>query len=424
MKKESTVSDAKIRLKIGILLVSVFLLIYIPSFINWVYGQNIQTGMITIGEIEDSINTEAIIVRDEEFLISPYDGFAIMEFAEGEKFPANYKLATIYDEASSKLIEDLVAMDSKILDYSSKRMADSNFFSEDLVKIDKQIKEQVLLIISQANDNALGKITGIRNEINRLMEKKTNISQTFGKPDVYFESLLSERERIKSLIDSHSKEFFSQKPGIISYHIDNYEIDLNPSGIDRITPSAFDKIEQVEPVDFINSVEVEMNKPFAKIISGVNYYLVVSLKRNEAGEFKEGASVRVRINDIDKLVNGTVAYISEEMDGKRVVSIKVDKYLSDTTSLRKVNIDLIKTYYEGFKVPLASLLRIDPLNMEADIVLVEANHATIKRVKIVGKNNEHAIIDNLDQTSDTYVKLFGIYVINPRNIQEGQVIDK
>jgi len=141
MKKESTVSDAKIRLKIGILLVSVFLLIYIPSFINWVYGQNIQTGMITIGEIEDSINTEAIIVRDEEFLISPYDGFAIMEFAEGEKFPANYKLATIYDEASSKLIEDLVAMDSKILDYSSKRMADSNFFSEDLVKIDKQIKE-------------------------------------------------------------------------------------------------------------------------------------------------------------------------------------------------------------------------------------------------------------------------------------------
>lgn len=416
--------DKKLRLKIGTLLIVICFLIYVPSLINWVYGQNIRTGMINSGTIEDSVNAEAYIVRDEEFLISPYDGYAIMEFAEGEKFPANFKLATIYDESSSKLLEELSQVDKKILQYNSEKVSNNDLFSEDLIKLDKQIKEQVLLIVTQINSNSYSKVTGIRKEIGRLMEKKAEISQSLGKTDAYMDSLLKQREQVKKAIDSHTEEIQSEKPGIISYCIDNYEVDLNPGGIEKLTPNNLNNIEQVEPVDFVNSVEVSMNKPFAKIINGIEYYLVLVLERQEIDGFRVDTGVKVRINNIGKLVDGVINYISEPNGGKFVVSIKIDRFLSDAASLRKVNIDLIRTYYTGYKVPLTSLMRIDPLQMEADIVLVEVNHATIQRVKIKGMNDEYAIIDNLEETNNAYIKLFGMYVINPKNIVEGQVIER
>ncbi len=420
--------DKKLRLKLGTLLTAVFFLIYVPSIINWVYGQNIRTGLINSGTIEDSVNAEAYIVRDEELLISPYDGYAIMEFAEGEKFPANYKLSTIFDESSSNLLEELSQVDKKILQYNSEKVSGTDVFSEDLIKLDKLIEEQVLRIITQTNSNSYSKVTAIRKEIDRLMEKKAEISKSIGKTDAYMDSLLKQREQIKKVIDSHTKEISSEKPGIISYCIDDYEMDFNPSGIKELTPENLKNIKQVESVDFVNSVEVTMNKPFAKIINGIEYYLVLVLERQEIDGFRVDSNVKVRINNIDKLVDGVIDYISAPSGDKFVVSIKIDRFLSDTASSRSVNIDLIKTYYTGYKVPLTSLMRIDPLQMEADIVLVEANHATKQRVKIKGKNEEHAIIDNLEgpgkETDNAYVKLFGIYVINPKNIVEGQVIER
>jgi len=40
------------KVKLGGLLIALFLLLYIPSFIFWIYGKNIHTDIIRMGELE------------------------------------------------------------------------------------------------------------------------------------------------------------------------------------------------------------------------------------------------------------------------------------------------------------------------------------------------------------------------------------
>lgn len=431
-KKKSEVkykNKRKLRIKTGTLLIVVFLLIYIPSFINWVYGRNIRTGMINNGIIEDSVNTYGYIIREEKLIYSPFEGLAIMEYREGEKVAAKQRIATIYNESSEKLLKDLTALDEKILKYKNEKFKSKNIFSEDITRINKDIEQQVDLLIERNITNALGEVPKITDKINALMKKRAEISKYGSSSDTYLQSLLDERGQLEKLIEKNTKEIFSETPGIISCFIDDYETILRPGCINQLTPEQLEQVETVKPVDVVNNLRVKPNEPFVRLIKGIEYNIVAVIERKNFKGFNEGDSIEVRFNDIDKTIRGTIDYTSDEINGKHIISIKIDRLMSRTSSLRKVNIDLIKRYYEGYKVPVKSLKKIYPLKLEADIVMVEANTAHITRVKIKGNlneyamNDEYAIIYSMDGVNNNPVELYDAYVINPENIEEGQVIN-
>ena len=74
---------------------------------------------------------------------------------------------------------------------------------------------------------------------------------------------------------------------------------------------------------------------------------------------------------------------------------------------------------------LKSLFNINTVDNTADIAVVEMDKAVFKRVRIIGQQDTYAIIENLDPTKEKEnVNVFDIYLINPKNIVEGQVVDK
>jgi len=95
------------KVKLGGLLIALFLLLYIPSFIFWIYGKNIHTDIIRMGELEDYVTTDAYIVRDETVINSPSDGISIRNVEEGEKVGVGDTIATVLNKSSEKLLEDL-----------------------------------------------------------------------------------------------------------------------------------------------------------------------------------------------------------------------------------------------------------------------------------------------------------------------------
>jgi hypothetical protein len=115
----------------------------------------------------------------------------------------------------------------------------------------------------------------------------------------------------------------------------------------------------------------------------------------------------------------TSIFLSTER--KYIVSIKINKSQYETSGLRIVNIELIKNDYHGLKVSLKSLQNINLDEMKAEIVLVKAGCADIRPVRITGMNEEYAIIETADMKNS--VNLYDLYVVNPENIEEGQVIE-
>ena len=115
---------------------------------------------------------------------------------------------------------------------------------------------------------------------------------------------------------------------------------------------------------------------------------------------------------------------SDVIDGKQIIAVKLDRYMEETTALRKINIDLIRKSREGFRVPLKSLMDIDMDKMTAKIAIVKANCAYIRDVKISVISDDFAIITNLEDSDKNGVSLYDTYIVNPKNIEEGQIIEK
>ena len=134
------------KVKLGGLLIALFLLLYIPSFIFWIYGKNIHTDIIRMGELEDYVTTDAYIVRDETVINSPSDGISIRNVEEGEKVGVGDTIATVLNKSSEKLLEDLKTLDLRIIEAKREKTKNDNFFSEDIKKLDQEIQEKLWLV--------------------------------------------------------------------------------------------------------------------------------------------------------------------------------------------------------------------------------------------------------------------------------------
>lgn len=425
-QEKKQVKNKRRKLKLGTFLIIVFLLIYVPSLLHWVYGRSINTAIIRMGAIEESVNAEGYIVRDEEVLKSQFEGKYIPVASEGEKVPANFRIATVLRESSVKLLEALKEKDIKIIDEQKKRNDNESFFSEDITKIENKIGQKVKLIIEQSNLNSLSSVKAVKAEIDELIQKKASVVGGLNTTDAYINQLKKEKERIQQQINSSTKDVITRTPGIISFVVDGYEEVLSPGAIKDLTPAFLEKVKVNEEYKNVKTNDVGADRPFARIIKGNEYFVITVLEPREADRFNANDEIGgLRINDINRVVHGCqVSYKSDKKDEKYVIAVKVDRYLSETAGLRKINVDLIKSSHEGLKVPLKSLKDIDFKEMKAKIVLIKANVASIREVKILGKNDEFAIISSLDGEYRKGVSLYDSYAVNPENIEEGQIISQ
>lgn len=414
------------KFRAGKLLVILFGAMYLPSLFYWFYGDSVTTDIIRIGKIEDSVNADALLVRDITVLEAPFDGEYIPHVEEGEKVPANFAVATAVADSSIKLLKEMNEINAKILAAQKSTEKNIELYGSDILKIEDEIGRKINLLAIEANNNRLNKIKQIKNEIDRLMDKKIEILGNGEDGNVYIKSLKEQKEKLMENMKSGMFEIKTGSPGIVSYVVDDYESILNPQAIEQLTPELFEKIlGEKQPVFDMGDREIKSNEPFAKVIKDFKYYVVVCLKHGQNTSWKKGGKVQLRINDINRKMTGTVEYISGEQDGKQIIAISVDRYTGEISGLRKINVDLINSSYEGLTVPVKSLRNIWNAGADlrkAEIVILKGNTASVREVIIVEDNGDYAVIEPANKNKGVY--LYDTYVLNPENIQDEQVINK
>ncbi|TYQ15778.1 UNVERIFIED_CONTAM: putative membrane fusion protein [Acetivibrio alkalicellulosi] len=411
------------RLRLGTVLVGLFLILYIPSFVLWIYGDGVNTDIIRMGEIERSENVDAFIVRSEVVMSSPMDGKCIKDINEGERISANSRIATILNTSSEKLLDDLRMLDLKIITAQREESKTRDFFSADVRKLDKEIEDRLMVLIDYTNQNKLTEIRKVKDEIDGIIHKQASIIGGLSRPTSHINALISERNVLQDRINQNTRDVFSKYPGTVSYFVDGYEQMLTPQIIEQLTLNDLNSIKIEKKQKEIDDLNVKENEPFTKVINGINYYIVFTLNYSMSHNYQIGDRVNIRINDVNRVVDGIITHKSDEDKGKAIISVMVDKALSETAGLRKINIDLIKSRHSGFIVPLKSLVNVDTVNMKAEIALVRANRARFTPVKITGMDKDFAVITNEDISFGSGIRLYSSYIINPKNIEEGQIIN-
>lgn len=418
------------RLTFGSLFILLFMLLYIPSLLNWLSGRTISSDILRNGTIEESISASGLIVRDEETVkASPFDGRVIEVIGEGEKTPFNTCIATILNKQSDSLLSEIETVNAKIVKAQMEKAEKADFFSEDLVKLDGEIGLRVQDLITASNSRSFEDMGKYRREIELIVEKKAEIIGE-NSTDTYVNTLKQQRETLQKKLNGNTVQVVSNSSGIVSYVIDGLEKILTPEKRKTLTPERFDEIS----AGFARKKETDSmahaGKPLAKVIKGTDIYIVAALKTADLKNCKTGDRINLRVNGENLDNNAAIDFISNPVNGRSIVSIRTSRGEDMLSAVREVDIELVSKTEEGLKVPLNCLRNFSPDGKKADIMLIKDNVAALRKVELICRDKEYAIIKTPEEEMKKAVgkrktvNLYDTYIINPDKVTEGDIVQK
>ncbi|HEX2927679.1 MAG TPA: HlyD family efflux transporter periplasmic adaptor subunit [Ruminiclostridium sp.] len=407
--------------KIGTLILGIFLLIYLPSLLYITFGNSIEKDILKYGKIEVIQNIDGVMVRNEKVINSPDDGNCVMDAVEGEKVPAFYRIATIVKNVPVSTYEELKKKELEISSAQKAQKENLGVFSGDISKLDSEIIEKVKNLGQQSVRGSLVESYDTMSDIDNVVYRKSDIFGDSSKSAQYINKLISEKAAIESRLNNNVKEVRTDSAGLVSFAIDGYESLLTPNYIKNASPRDLDSITTKETNRDFNVIDTKKGEPVAKLVKDLDNYMVTAVDEKASKDLTVDKHVTLRINDIGYSMDAVITYSSNVIDGKRIVAFKYDTGLDETIGLRRINADVVLSSYSGLKVPRSCLLDINTKNATAKICVLKGNTATFKKIKILGMNDDAVIIDNPDGESS--VALYNTYILNPKNVQEGQIID-
>lgn len=407
--------------RIGTLIIGVFLLIYLPALLFIIYGNGVETDILKMGKIEEILNIDGVFIRNEELILSPETGNCVMDAVDGEKVPAFYRIASVVKNVPVSTYEELKTKEKEI-DKAQEALKDNaNMFSSDIKKLDSEIIEEVKNLAQQSIHGSLVDSYNSLSSIDKIVYRKSDIFGDNSKSAAYINKLKGEKASIQRKLNNNIKEIRTKSSGLVSFAIDGYENSLTPDVIRNITPKDIEVITTKETNRDFNVIDASAGKPVAKLVKDLDSHLVTALDNKFCQALKLDKTVTIRVNDTGLNIDAKIVYSSDLIDGKRIITFKFDKGLNETVGLRRVNADIILSDFTGLKVPKSSLRNIDTKNNTALLTIVKGHTAKIEKVRIIGMNEDAVIIDNPD--GENNIALYNTYILNPKNIQEGQTID-
>lgn len=406
--------------KIGTLILIIFLLIYLPSLLYLINSNGVKTDLLRMGTIEEIQNIDGVFIRNEEVINSPDTGSCVMDASEGQKVPAFYRVASVVKNVPVATYDELKKKELEIARAEEAKKENASVFSGDLKKLDNDIIDKIKDLAQQSNRGSLVESNDTITKIDNIVYKKSDIFGDSSKSAAYINKLKNEKVAIESKLNNNIMEVKTSSAGLISFAVDGYENILTPDSIRNITPKKLEMITTKETNRDFNLVDAYKGKPIAKLVKGLESYFVAAVDASDCEALTLDKNVTLRINDTGYSMDSKIVYSSDVMDGKRIIAFEFDTGLNETVGLRRINADIVLSSSSGLKVPHSCLMNIDKKNKTAEIALVKAMSANIVKVRILGMNNDAVIIDDID--GQTSVLLYKKYILNPKNIQEGQII--
>lgn len=348
-----------------------------------------KTTVVTYGSISIAFDTKGYVIKNEIMINAPFVGKIKKLVPSGEKVPKGTPIVEVYsaDFDEGKLHQ---------LDEVNRELKDQDInipFYSDVQKLDELIKkeEQNYQNAIQQNNSAADKI---QKRIESLKAKKEEILKKGPLVLQKIENLKEQKDYLEKYVDTNVVTINAPDSGIVSYYFDGSERTLHEKGMFNLNPI------QLENLNFQSkeiTTEVKGDYPFAKIVDNLEWYLALVLDEKQQELLKEGSILRILIDNYSRELRGKVIK-TYKGDDKLYIGIieMIDEY-PDFYKTSKVDTKVKVKEYNGFKVPLSSIVRKE--GKEGVFVIKNGKVSTFKEVIIKATDDKYAIVESADKTS-------------------------
>jgi len=372
-------------INIGII-VFLFILVYIVFYVYTFLTKNeIPLYEVQPGEIYVTSKCDGIILREEELVYTDIAGYLNYYFSEGTRVSKN---STVYSIDSNRDMYDLLSGSSTEIKLTGDDLSDL-----------KQLLQETFIFSNKDSTIAEKKtaaVTGYQRLIDTmLMEELNQIVTSTG-------------------IISNFHVVSTDKSGIISYMVDEY----TDYTLQDVSAACFEKKDTAGSLYSIDLIAA--NSPVYKIITGDSWSIIVLLNDALYGQLLGKDTATFYLNNELKVTAPITCYRKEN---DFFAEIKMDKYLSNYTSERFLEVTFEVEYAQGLKIPETAVSFKDYYRIPEEYLVFGGNEtARVKGLMIEEFNSEtgttqytfheaeifysadgFAYIDCMDFAKETYI---------------------
>ena len=383
--------------------------------------------------VDDSMEATGFLVRQEQVLTNT-GGVVELLPQEGEKVAKGGTVALLYQDSSGlEQKEQLqqLELEKEQLEYALER---SDVGGGDSGQLSKQVLNA---IVSLRASVASGDLTGLESQAMELksLVYKREYAYTDGDGEgtdstadlqAALDSVNSQISALSSQAAQSTNRVTASQSGVFSGYVDGYESLLTPDMLDTITADQLTQLAQERPA--------EDDTAIGKLITDTTWYFACTLPEEDAGRLVEGRKVTVRFSrDWSGQVSMTVERVGDPADGQCVVVLSTDKYLSDTTLLRRQTVELVFDSITGVRVPKEAL-RVEQQTVTDEetgeesqvsvtgVYALVGEQAEFKPVTILSQSDSFALVEAADATDRKGLRAGDIVIVASEDLYDGKVI--
>jgi hypothetical protein len=404
-----------------------FSLLYLPALWNWIFHGNIETQVLYTGLLEMKVPTEGVFIRDQVSVASPGDGIIIPKVNSGDRVPNKYEFAVLIDESGRYSLEKIEELEKEII----RHIADN--FPESLDE-DIQFVEQVQSEVNKLSNIALNKsflsLSRIKSVLDRMLYQRNREVLQKHEGRLYLQYEKDKLEQLRKNLKANAVSIQADFSGIVVWDRQNINEKHSPEFMEQLTIDELmfkddmaKQQEEVLPIGVDEAFPVSTGQAFARLINNSKSWYVCLADTGRAEEIMGGTKLSLRVDGLDETIPCIVETVQPIGDKTKII-VSFNRMIEKTVYLRNAKAELVVKSVQGLKVPVRSLINRNTVDNTADIMIVRFNRAVRKRVSVIAELDNFAIIEPVSGVNDTNpASIFDIYVVNPQNIEEGQVIE-
>ncbi|MDE6413506.1 MAG: hypothetical protein K2K42_06445 [Eubacterium sp.] len=413
MFKRKLVLPKNVKPKIVIAVIILLILGFVIGECVSVLSVNIKTQVAMAATVYDTIDTRAVIIRDEK-AVEGIDGIALPAVADGEKVNAGGEIAMSFSSAeNAEKYSNYLALEEKHKHYTELENTAVGSVT------DIELLERNILTDVNSYIRSIG-----RNDINGADNYAFNVNDDLTKREILvgervdFSASISEIEKKLANIDVSSCKptgyITAQKAGFYSKYTDGCENMIDYSKVKNMSLKDFDEC-------LTNALSAKgSTMKGGKIISSFVWYFACVVNAEEVADLKDGQSAHVIVKSTDKDLKCTVvkgADVALSAD-KTLLILSCNEMDKNISSMRLEDIEIRVKSYTGIKVNSSA---VHDLDGEKGVYALVSNIAKWRRADILYTGDGYVILSYDDPDIKNGIKLYDKIIIRGRDVYDGRV---
>ena len=350
--------------------------------------------------LNDSIQTDGLIIREEQVL-SGGQGIVDVTRGEGEQVGINQTVALIYrdDQArQSQEQQEALRLEITQLQYALGQ-------GEDVSSAAKLNDDILNAMVSLRVASTQQDFSDLEDQVLEVKGKVLRREYTYS-DELTTDSLSARLQELQTQYQTLINQSYSAitqvtapVSGTFSTPVDGYEGLINLESAMNLTPQAL--------TDLMNQTPTGDSTAVGKLIFSNRWYFAAVVTQEEGERLEQAGTLTLRFaGDFTKEVSMTVEKVNQDDQGQAVVILSSDRYLEQTTLLRRETAELIFNSRTGLRVPKSALRMVTTTSedeetgetVETDtlgVYVVTAGRAEFKPVTILTEGDDFYVVQSV-----------------------------